>query len=71
MRGNDAERFLTVKDLKARYGVPVQTIYDWNAKGVGPKYMKLGIHCRYRLADVLAWEKSRLVEPRRGVARAS
>jgi len=24
--------------------------------------MKIGRHCRYALADVLAWEKTRIVE---------
>jgi predicted DNA-binding transcriptional regulator AlpA len=43
--------------------VPLGTIYVWNSKGVGPKYLRVGRHVRYRLADVVEWERSRLVEP--------
>jgi predicted DNA-binding transcriptional regulator AlpA len=63
MRGNDADRrHLTVEDLAGRLGVPIKTIYDWNVKGTGPRYLKIGIYCRYRLSDVLAWEKTRIAE---------
>lgn len=51
-----AERHLTVADLAEREGVPQQTIYKWNSEGTGPRYMSIGRHVRYRLADVLAWE---------------
>lgn len=52
----DSERHLTPEDLAERFGVPVKTIYDWNSKGTGPRYMKIGRHARYRPADVRAWE---------------
>ena len=45
-----------------REGVPLETVYGWNKTGKGPQYMKIGRHCRYALADVLAWEKTRIVE---------
>jgi predicted DNA-binding transcriptional regulator AlpA len=57
-----AEKHLTITDLAERCGVPVQTVYYWNSTGAGPRYMKLGRHVRYRMADVLIWEKSRLAE---------
>jgi predicted DNA-binding transcriptional regulator AlpA len=62
---------LSPRDLAGRYGLPLETVYTWNKTGRGPKYLKIGRHVRYRLADVLAWEKTRVAEPRRGVARAS
>ena len=63
MRGSDADlRHLTVQDLAERLAVPVKTIYKWNADGTGPKYLRVGIHCRYRMSDVLAWERSRVAE---------
>ena len=63
MRGSDADRrHLTVEDLAERLAVPVKTIYKWNGEGTGPRYLKVGIHCRYRLSDVLAWEKTRIAE---------
>ena len=60
------DKHLTVQDLADREGVPVKTVYDWNRTRKGPRYMKVGIYVRYRLADVLAWEKSQLVDNRRG-----
>jgi predicted DNA-binding transcriptional regulator AlpA len=56
------EKHLSPEDLAEREGVPLETVYGWNKKRTGPAFMKIGRHCRYRLADVIAWEKSRLVE---------
>lgn len=56
------ETHLTIKDLAEREGVPVATVYRWNSDGTGPRYLKVGRHVRYRLADVLAWEESRYVD---------
>ena len=56
------EKHLTPEDLAEREGVPLETVYGWNKTGKGPRYMKIGRHCRYRLADVLVWEKTRIVE---------
>ncbi len=63
---------LTVKDLAERYGVteqlaercvvPKKTIYEWNSKGTGPRYMRMGNHARYRLADVISWENARYAD---------
>ena len=56
-----SEKHLSVKDFAERQGVPVQTVYAWNKTGDAPPRMKIGRHVRYRLADVIAWEESRLV----------
>lgn len=58
------ESHLTVEDLARREGVPVQTIYGWNKTGTGPRYLRIGRHVRYRLADVLKWEDSRYADTR-------
>lgn len=57
-----AERHLGVEDLAERYGVGVHTIYWWNRMKTGPRYFMAGRHCRYRLADVEAWENSRYTD---------
>jgi excisionase family DNA binding protein len=57
---------LTIRDLAERVGVPEQTVYQWNSRGGGPPYMKIGRHVRFRLADVVEWERSRTVEPANG-----
>ena len=60
-----SEKHLSPAELAEREGVPLETVYRWNRLRTGPRYMKIGIHVRYRLADVLAWEKSRLVTSKR------
>lgn len=55
-----SEKHLDPEDLAERFQVSVQTVYQWNRKGTGPRFIKAGRHCRYRLRDVIAWEESRL-----------
>jgi len=58
-----AEKHLTVHDLAERENVKIETVYGWNKTHTGPPYMKIGGRlCRYRLADVIKWEKSQLAE---------
>jgi predicted DNA-binding transcriptional regulator AlpA len=58
-----SEKHLTVKELAEREGVAIQTVYGWNRDRVGPAYMKPGGRvCRYKLADVIKWEKSQVAE---------
>jgi excisionase family DNA binding protein len=63
-----ADKHLTIQDLAERVGVPVATVYQWNTKGTAPRYLRIGRHVRYRLADVITWENERCVvgEPRAG-----
>jgi excisionase family DNA binding protein len=65
MTTNDAAtvRHLTTLELAKREGVSIETVYVWNRDHTGPRYMRIGKHVRYRLADVEAWEQSRLVRP--------
>lgn len=65
-----SDRHLTPEDLAEREGVPLETVYGWNKTGRGPRYMRIGRHCRYRIADVLEWEKARVVERIRPVPAA-
>jgi predicted DNA-binding transcriptional regulator AlpA len=58
----EREPHLGPEELAEREGVTVQTVYGWNKTGVAPPRMKIGRHVRYRLADVIAWEESRLVD---------
>lgn len=62
------DKHLSPAELAEREGVPLETVYLWNRKGTGPRYMKVGIHVRYRVQDVITWEESRLVTSRRRTA---
>jgi hypothetical protein len=61
---DDAAPHLSPDGLAEREGVPLDTVYRWNRLRIGPPYMKIGRHVRYRLADVIAWENSRFVGSR-------
>jgi predicted DNA-binding transcriptional regulator AlpA len=54
-----SETFLSVGELADRYGVKIDTVYFWNKKKTGPRYIRLGRQIRYPLSAVLAWEASR------------
>jgi excisionase family DNA binding protein len=44
-------------------GVPVQTLYVWRNKGVGPRAVRVGKHLRYRWSDVDAWLERQADQP--------
>ena len=46
---------MTAKELAAFLRVPVQTVYSWRYKGLGPKGVRLGRHLRFAPRDVEAW----------------
>lgn len=62
------EKHLTPGDLAERLGVPLRTVYAWNSDRTGPRYLKIGRHVRYKLADVIAWENARYAEQGGGEA---
>jgi predicted DNA-binding transcriptional regulator AlpA len=43
-------------------GVPIATVYRWNARGTGPRRLVVGKHVRYRVEDVEAWLDARAAE---------
>jgi Helix-turn-helix domain len=55
------EPHLTTEELAARLKLSARTVEDWRLDGKGPRYLPDPV--RYRLADVEAWEESRLVKP--------
>jgi predicted DNA-binding transcriptional regulator AlpA len=53
---------LTSTQLAERLGVTEQALKEWRRDGRGPNYIRDGRKfIRYPLAEVVAWEKSRLV----------
>ncbi|MEU0566829.1 helix-turn-helix domain-containing protein [Nonomuraea sp. NPDC005983] len=53
---------LTPEDLAERVGVPVSTVYQWNSRDGGPRFVRIGRYVRYKIADVNAWEESPYAE---------
>ncbi|WP_445165896.1 helix-turn-helix transcriptional regulator [Mycolicibacterium sp. Dal123E01] len=55
-------KWLSRKELAARYGLPVKTPAEWASKGTGPRFAKIGKHVFYKTCDVIAWESTRYVD---------
>lgn len=49
------EKLLTADQLAELVGVPAKTIADWRSRSIGPAFVRVGRHVRYRPADVEAW----------------
>jgi excisionase family DNA binding protein len=45
----------TPQEVAEYLKVPVETVYHWRRRRTGPKASKVGIHLRYRWADVDKW----------------
>ena len=61
-----AVRQLTAAELAKRLRISANAVYAMNKRGTGPRRIKRGGKrgpVLYRLADVEAWEESRLVTP--------
>ena len=51
---------LNQKELADRWNLSPRTLEQWRWRGVGPRYLKLGGRVIYRLADIEAFEVTRL-----------
>ena len=49
------ERMWTPEDVSAFLQVPVQTLYQWRRKGIGPQARRVGKHLRWHPDAVRAW----------------
>lgn len=54
---DDNETLLTPEELAQRWSVSVKTLTKWRYEGSGPLWLKIGGQARYRLADVLQYER--------------
>lgn len=45
----------TSADLAEQLDIPEATPAQWRWRGVGPRYIKVGRHVRYRQEDIDAW----------------
>ena len=52
---DDIERLLTIGELSAMLGVPVDTLYGWRHRGLGPQGYRIGRHVWYRRTVVESW----------------
>jgi hypothetical protein len=64
------EAYLTARDLARREGITVKAVRKRTLDGEGPLTINRG-RPRYRLTDVIDWEKSRAVTCRPGGEEAA
>ena len=52
---------LNQKQLAARWGISTDSLERWRCEGIGPKFLKIQGHVRYRLVDIEEYEESCLL----------
>ena len=62
------ERYLTLREVRSRYGLCASTVYNNIQAGKFPAPLKFGKSSRWRLSELAAWERSL---PRGGAPRES
>lgn len=55
------EKLLTPKEVCERYGISINTLYQWTSQNRIP-HLRVG-KLLFREEDILKWEESRLVAP--------
>lgn len=60
---------LTTEKAAEYLGLKPATLTSWRHQGRGPRYIKVGRSCVYRLADVESWLDEQAVIPFKELAR--
>lgn len=55
LRAGLPDRYLTPEDLAALLTVPIETVYQWRRKHIGPPGFRVGKHLRFDPTAVRAW----------------
>ena len=56
----NADRLLTTAEVAERLRVSTSFLAKARVTGLGPRFIKIGRSCRYRLTDVESYERSRV-----------
>lgn len=57
---SEREQWIGIKDLASELDISLSTIYQWRAKGSGPRGARFGRHVRFHRADIDAWIAGRM-----------
>ncbi|MER6139273.1 helix-turn-helix domain-containing protein [Streptomyces sparsogenes] len=60
LRAGLPDRYLTPDDIAELFEVPVETVYQWRKKRVGPPGFRVGKYVRYDPAAVQRWTAERM-----------
>lgn len=47
---------LSTAELSKHWDIPEKTLERWRCEGIGPRFMKVGQHVRYRREDIQQYE---------------
>lgn len=64
----EQDQLLTPGEVSARLTIPEGTLSQWRHRSVGPPYLKIGKHVRYRESDCEAWLAQQYASSRVSVA---
>lgn len=59
----DGTEIIKTQELCDRWGVALQTLYNWRTIGRGPQVYKYKKWTVYKLEDVIAWEQEYYLKP--------
>ncbi|MGY5630271.1 helix-turn-helix domain-containing protein [Streptomyces sp. UC1A3] len=62
MKRSLPDRYLTPVDLADLLGIPVETVYQWRRKHIGPRGFRVGRHLRFDPEDVRVWVEAQMEE---------
>jgi predicted DNA-binding transcriptional regulator AlpA len=54
---------VTPTELATELGIPVKTLAEWRSRAIGPAYVKVGRHVRYRREAIDEWEAQQTRQP--------
>jgi excisionase family DNA binding protein len=60
--GRSVEPLWTVQEVSVHLGIPVDTLYGWRSRKIGPRAYKVGRHLRYDPVEVRQWMDDTLNE---------
>jgi predicted DNA-binding transcriptional regulator AlpA len=49
------ERLWTLEETAEFLAIPISTLYKLNHKRTGPRFFRVGRHCRYDPRDAFSW----------------
>ena len=59
-----AEEYFDQEEVAARYRVSPRTVEGWRARGLGPRYVRVGGRIKYRRTDCEKYELARTFRDR-------
>ena len=55
MNDADDDTYLLPHEVSEELRIPEQTLANWRWRGIGPRFLKIGKHVRYRRSDLNEW----------------